>query len=90
MRRGFVHWVPIVRPTPTEHRSQWASQSLSWVRLLEAELAGVGHPVDMVDLAISGSKTGSEAKSYDLTAPGYSDASFSGMLSPAAHTPRWC
>lgn len=59
------------------YRSQWAAQSLSWVGLLEAELAGVGHPVDMVDLAISGSKTGSEAKSYDLTAPGYSDASFS-------------
>ncbi len=47
------------------YNSQWASQSMSWVGLLEAELAGVGHPVDMVDLAISGSKTGSEAKSYE-------------------------
>ncbi len=58
------------------YRSRWASQSMSWVGLLEAELAGVGHPVDMVDLAISGSKTGSEAKSYSLTAPGYSSAPF--------------
>jgi Carbohydrate esterase 2 N-terminal/GDSL-like Lipase/Acylhydrolase family len=58
------------------YNSQWASQSMSWVGLLEAELAGVGHPVDMVDLAISGSKTGSEAKSYDLAAPRYSDARF--------------
>jgi hypothetical protein len=58
------------------YNSQWASQSMSWVGLLEAELAGVGHPVDMVDLAISGSTTGSEAKSYDLAAPRYSDARF--------------
>jgi Carbohydrate esterase 2 N-terminal len=56
--------------------SHWASQSMSWVGLLDAELAGAGHPVDMVDLAISGSKTGSEAKSYDLAAPRYSDAPF--------------
>jgi hypothetical protein len=58
------------------YNSQWASQSMSWVGLLEAELAGVGHPVDMVDLAISGSKTGSEASSYGLAAPRYSDAPF--------------
>ena len=58
------------------YNSQWASQSMSWVGLLEAELAGAGHPVDMVDLAISGSKTRSEAKSYDLAAPRYSDAPF--------------
>jgi hypothetical protein len=58
------------------YHSEWAAQSMSWVGLLDAELAGVGHPVDMVDLAISGSTTGSEAKSYDLTAPRYSDAVF--------------
>jgi GDSL-like Lipase/Acylhydrolase family len=60
------------------YNSQWASQSISWVGLLEAELAGVGHPVDMVDLAISGSDTRSEAKSYGLVAPRYSDAPFLG------------
>ncbi len=56
--------------------SAWASESASWVGLLEAGLAAVGHPVDMVDLALSGSKTESEADSYDYTAPGYSDAKF--------------
>lgn len=65
------------------YRSAWASQSMSWVGLLGAELAGVGHPVDMVDLAISGSKAGSEAKTYDLAAPGYSDVAFDGYSQPA-------
>ena len=64
------------------YTSEWASQSVSWVGLLEAGLAGVGHPVDMVDLAISGSTTGSEAASYDLTAPGHSDAKFAGYSEP--------
>jgi hypothetical protein len=35
-----------------------------------------------VNLAISGSKTASEAESYDLTAPGYSDARFAGYSPP--------
>ncbi|MGA2188939.1 MAG: hypothetical protein ABSH33_10425 [Steroidobacteraceae bacterium] len=61
--------------------AQWASEAVSWVGLLEAQLAAVGHPADMVDLAISGSKTASEAESYDLTAPGYSEAVF-GEYSP--------
>ena len=61
--------------------SAWASEAASWVGLLEAGLASVGHPVDMVDLAISGSKTESEGDTYDLTAPGYSDAKF-GEYSP--------
>ncbi len=56
--------------------SAWASEAASWVGLLEADLAAVGHPADVVDLAISGSKTGSEGESYDYTAPGYSDAKF--------------
>ncbi len=56
--------------------SAWASEAVSWVGLLEADLAAVGHPADVVDLAISGSKTRSEAESYDYTAPGYSDAKF--------------
>ncbi len=65
------------------YHSEWASQSSSWVGLLEAELAGVGHPVDMVDLAISGSTTGSEAKLYDLTAPRYSDTVFAEYSGPS-------
>jgi hypothetical protein len=56
--------------------SSWASETDSWVGRLEADLAGVGHPVDMVDLAISGSTAGSEAASYDEAAPGFSDAKF--------------
>ncbi len=66
------------------HNSAWASETDSWVGVLEAELAGVGHPVDMVDLAISGSTAGSEAQAYDYTAPGYSDAKFYGY-SPPGH-----
>lgn len=58
------------------HNSAWASEAVSWVGLLEAGMAGAGHPVDMVDLAISGSTTESEARSYDETAPGFSDAKF--------------
>ena len=60
----------------------WASESVSWVGLLEAGLAAVGHPVDMVNLAISGSKTESEGDSYDLTAPGFSHARFGEYSSP--------
>jgi Carbohydrate esterase 2 N-terminal len=63
------------------YNSDWASQAASWVGLLDAGLAAVGHPVDMVDLAISGSKTETEAASYDYTAPGYSDDHF-GDYSP--------
>lgn len=58
------------------NESRWGSETDSWVGRLEAGLAGVGHPVDMVDLALSGSTTGSEAASYDDTAPGFSDAKF--------------
>jgi lysophospholipase L1-like esterase len=58
------------------YTSAWASEAHSWVGLLAADLAGVGHPVDMVDLAISGSTADSEADAYDLTAPGLSDAKF--------------
>jgi hypothetical protein len=54
----------------------WASEADSWVGRLEADLAGVGHPVDMVDLAISGSTAGSEAVSYDDAAPDFSDVQF--------------
>jgi hypothetical protein len=50
--------------------------------LLEADLAAVGHPADLVDLAISGSKTRAEAESYDYTAPGYSDAKFGEYAQP--------
>jgi hypothetical protein len=64
------------------HNSAWASEAVSWVGLLEAGLAGAGHPVDMVDLAISGSTTGSEARFYDETAPGYSDAKFVEYAAP--------
>lgn len=64
------------------HTSSWASEANSWAGVLEAELAGVGHPVDMVDLAISGSTAGSEADSYDYTAPGHSDAKFYGYSPP--------
>jgi len=64
--------------------SSWASQAHSWVGLLGAELAAVGHPVDMVDLAISGSKADGEADTYDYTAPGYSRAKFA-AYSPPGH-----
>jgi hypothetical protein len=56
--------------------SAWASESASWVGLLEAGLAGAGHPVDMVDLALSGSDAKQEADAYDYTALSYSDARF--------------
>jgi lysophospholipase L1-like esterase len=64
------------------YTSSWASEAVSWVGLLEAGLAAVGHPADMVDLAISGSKTESEAASYDYTAPGLSDAKFGEYSQP--------
>jgi hypothetical protein len=62
--------------------SNWASESASWVGQLESGLAAVGHPADVVDLAISGSKTVGEAESYDDTAPDYSDAKFDGYWPP--------
>jgi hypothetical protein len=65
------------------YTSLWASEAHSWVGLLESDLAGVGHPVDMVNLAISGSTAQSEAEAYDLTAPGYSDAKFVEYSSPS-------
>lgn len=61
---------------------EWAAQSLSWPGLLEAGLAAVGHPADVVDLAISGSTTASEADTYDYTAPGFSSAKFDGYGPP--------
>lgn len=64
------------------HTSAWASEADSWVGLLEAGLAAVGHPVDMVNLAESGSTTESEAASYDYTAPEYNDARFAEYSSP--------
>ena len=60
----------------------WASEAISWVGLLEAELAGVGHPVDMVNLAISGSNAKDEAVSYAYTAFSYSDAKFQEYAQP--------
>jgi hypothetical protein len=62
--------------------SDWAAESLSWVGLLEAGLIALGHPADLVDLAISGSKTQSEADTYDLAAPGYSGAPFGDYAPP--------
>lgn len=62
--------------------SAWASESSSWVGLLDAALAGVGHPVDMVDLALSGSDAKQEAAAYDLTAESYSDARFGSYPQP--------
>jgi len=64
------------------YHSEWASETLSWVGLLDAGLAAVGHPVDMVDLAISGSTTESEAAAYDYTAPGYSNDRFGDYAQP--------
>jgi len=66
------------------YNSAWASQAHSWVGLLDAELAAVGRPVDMVDLAISGSKADGEADTYDYTAPGHSHAKFA-EYSPPGH-----
>jgi hypothetical protein len=63
-------------------RSDWASQAVSWVGMLEQDLAAVGHPANLVDLAISGSTTRSESDSYDLTAPGRSDAQFGAYFEP--------
>jgi hypothetical protein len=64
------------------YNSSWASQAHSWVGLLDTELATVGHPVDMVDLAISGSKAHGEADTYDYTAPGNSRAKFAAYSPP--------
>jgi hypothetical protein len=66
------------------YNSAWASEALSWVGLLEAGLAAVGHPVDMVDLAVSGSTAESEASSYDYTAPGFSNERFADYSPPGA------
>ena len=62
--------------------AEWASESSSWVGLLEAGLAGVGHPVDMVDLAISGSTAKEEAAAYDFTAYAYSAVRFTEYARP--------
>jgi hypothetical protein len=56
--------------------SAWASQTLSWPGLLEASLAALGHPADVVDLAISGSNTTTEAATYDQAAPFYNKSAF--------------
>ena len=64
------------------YRAEWASETSSWVGLLEAGLAGVGHPVDMVDLAISGSTAKEEAGAYDFTAYSYSNARFAEYPKP--------
>ena len=60
----------------------WASESASWVGLLAAGLAGVGHSVEMVDLALSGSDAKEEAAAYDFTAFWYSDARFAEYAPP--------
>jgi len=49
--------------------SAWESQSLSFPALLESYLAALGNPAIVVDLALSGSNTRSEADTYDLAAP---------------------
>jgi hypothetical protein len=56
--------------------SAWASQTLSWPALLEASLAALAHPADVVDLAISGSTTTTEAAAYDQAAPFYDKSTF--------------
>jgi lysophospholipase L1-like esterase len=56
----------------------WASQSDSWPALLATKAAALGHRVEMVDLAISGSTTAVEADKYDQAAPYFSDQQFSG------------
>jgi hypothetical protein len=56
--------------------AEWASQSVSWPGLLETKLAALGHPVEVVDLAISGSTAASEATAYELAAPQFSDSKF--------------
>jgi Carbohydrate esterase 2 N-terminal len=61
--------------------SAWASQSASWPALLANKSAALGHPIEIVDLAISGSTTGGEAAKYDQAAPYYSDQPFSGYSS---------
>ena len=58
------------------YTSAWASQTLSWPGLLEASLAALGHPADVVDLAISGSNTALEASTYDQAAPFYDKSKF--------------
>jgi hypothetical protein len=49
--------------------SEWESQALSWPGLLESSLAAIGRPAIVVDLALTGSDTRSEAETYDLAAP---------------------
>jgi Carbohydrate esterase 2 N-terminal len=58
--------------------SAWASQTASWPALLATKSAALGHPIEIVDLAISGSTTGGEAAKYDQAAPYFSDQRFSG------------
>jgi hypothetical protein len=56
---------------------EWSSQLLSWPALLESGLTGLEHPVVVVDLALSGSTTATEADTYDKTAPKWDDSKFS-------------
>jgi hypothetical protein len=58
--------------------SAWASQTASWPALLATKAAALGHPIEIVDLAISGSTTAGEAAKYDQAAPYFSDQRFSG------------
>jgi hypothetical protein len=71
--------------------SAWASQSDSWPGLLETKLAALGHPVEVVDLAISGSTTGSEAAAYDLAAPQSGNSKFDAYsgLRPVSFALLW-
>jgi len=62
-------------PAPL-HTAAWSSQILSWPALLESELAVLGHPAIVVDLALSGSNTETEATTYNLAAPKWSDSAF--------------
>jgi hypothetical protein len=74
---GICSLGPDSPATPVSiHTSAWAAESVSWVGILESELAAAGHPIDVVNLAMSGSTTESEAADYDYTAPEYSDAHF--------------
>ncbi len=51
----------------------WSSQQLSWPALLETDLAALGRPAIVVDLALSGSTAATEAATYDLAAPLWSE-----------------
>ena len=58
--------------------SAWASQTASWPALLAAKSAAEGHPMEIVDLAISGSTTSVEAAQYDQAAPYFNHQRFPG------------